>query len=328
MEELPIKEKGNVKYWRYLTHKDFQSMDRSKAVVTVVCSPMEVHGPHLPVTADNTEADAITKRTIELLHEKHPEILVLMLPSLYVATDVVPQPGSLYFRSSTITAVLTDLGQTLARQGFRHIWITSFHGSPRHFLAIEKACHITNKNYGTCMISLFSLLVKRLTGGSADLSEVLKLDGITKEDLAGDTHGGLIETSMMLHLLGEYVDPCWKDLPHSTVDIKMEKEGREPIGDDLDKLPVTQIFAKFKEALKYFDTETYSGKPGISSAEIGKQIIDTLAGYGAEETSKLWTGELKPEDCHSPLWKRQRMFLSPWFGKVFEKIIGYKPRIF
>jgi len=43
-----LKGSGNVRYWQYLTGKEFKEIDKSKAVVMVTCSPIEVHGPHLP----------------------------------------------------------------------------------------------------------------------------------------------------------------------------------------------------------------------------------------------------------------------------------------
>jgi creatinine amidohydrolase/Fe(II)-dependent formamide hydrolase-like protein len=72
----------NVRDWQYLTGHDFQKIDPRKTVVTVTCSPLEVHGPHLPVVADNFEAEALTTRIIELLGERHPEILFLRLPPM------------------------------------------------------------------------------------------------------------------------------------------------------------------------------------------------------------------------------------------------------
>ena len=41
--------------WEALTKKDFDAIDRSRAVVLLTCSPLEVHGPHLPLGADALE---------------------------------------------------------------------------------------------------------------------------------------------------------------------------------------------------------------------------------------------------------------------------------
>ena len=41
--------------WETLTKRRFDAIDRERAVVMVTCSPLEVHGPHLPLGADALE---------------------------------------------------------------------------------------------------------------------------------------------------------------------------------------------------------------------------------------------------------------------------------
>lgn len=321
--------KTNVKYWHTMTGSEFKALDKSKVVVMVTCSPFEVHGPHLPVCADNMESEAITAKTIEKLSAKYPEIIFLRLLPLYVACDVVPQTGSLMFRNTTIIRVLEDLGHTLAMQGFKNIWVASFHGGPRHFVAIEQACHKTNRKYGARMVSLFSLLIKLLTKGTPDLSKVLEpVNGIVPADLEGDTHAGVIETSMMLKIMGDKVDPVFKTLPRQTVDLKLISLGEPPRALQARNLSIKEILRGFKAALMYFKDETYSGAPAGSSPEIGEQIIDVLSGHSAEALGKLWAGEISPEDCHSPVWKLRWVFLIPAISKIFERAVGYRNPIF
>ena len=42
--------------WESLTKTEFDTLDREKTVVLLTCSPLEVHGPHLPMGADALEA--------------------------------------------------------------------------------------------------------------------------------------------------------------------------------------------------------------------------------------------------------------------------------
>jgi creatinine amidohydrolase len=246
-----------------------------------------------------------------------------------VAADVLPHTGSLMFRSSTIVRVLSDPGRTLARQGFKNIWVASFHGGPRHFVAIEQACHLTNKRYGARMVSLFSLLAKRFTERTANLANVLgQITGLSPEDLDGDIHAGVIETSILLHLLGQHVDPSFKDCPPRTVDSKRMNEGTPRREGQLGLPSPLQLLRGFKAALKYFETETYSGTPGIASAEIGQQIVDLLAQHSADTLSDLWTGKISPEDCHSPVWPVKWLLLSQSASRVFEWAVRYKNPIF
>src|ERR1035437_4241111 len=189
---------GDIKLmrWETLTKRRFDELDRQRCVVLVTCSPLEVHGPHLPLGADALEGEGLAERMLRRLPERHRERVFLKLPFIYAATDALPHAGSLFFRPSTTIAVLEDLGRSLASQGFRDVLVSNFHGSPRHFLAIETACERVTRACGIRMVSVFSVLVGRLTGGSAELYEVLgALPGVNRDDLVGDVHAGLVETS-------------------------------------------------------------------------------------------------------------------------------------
>jgi len=315
---------ARVREWQYLTGADFAAMDRAKTVVTVSCSPLEVHGPHLPVVADNHEAEGITLRALELLSERDPAIEFLHLPPIYVATDVVPQPGSLAFRGSTIRAVLEDLGRSLAKQGFRHVWVGSFHGGPRHFVNIEQACANVNRDHGIRMVSVFSLLIAELTNGSSSLESVLgELEGTSTDRLRGDTHGGAVETSLLLHLLGERVREH-RALPQRTVDRDLATREEPPLEDH----SLLGIVRGFREKLRYFQRESYAGDPAHATPELGERMLEVLAGHAADALQALWEERLDPADCYSPLWKLRWLFTVPVFGAVFERAIGYRSRVF
>ena len=190
------------------------ALDRDRTVVLVTSSPLEVHGPHLPVVADIAESEGLIGRAMEKVVARHEEMVVARLPPLFVATDVVPQAGSIRFSPDTVVRVLTELGTSLARQGFRHVWVGNFHGGPRHILAIDRAAHAVNRRAGGKMLSVFGVLLKDITGGSSDLAAVLGgVGGIAREELKGDAHGGLVETALLLHLTGAHVDPSYRTLP-------------------------------------------------------------------------------------------------------------------
>jgi len=315
---------ARVREWQYLTGADFAAMDRARTVVTVSCSPLEVHGPHLPVIADNHEAEGITLRALELLSERDPDIEFLHLPPIYVATDVVPQPGSLAFRGSTIRAVLEDLGRSLAKQGFRHVWVGSFHGGPRHFVNIEQACANVNRDHGIRMVSVFSLLIAKLTDGSTSLESVLgELEGTSTDKLRGDTHGGAVETSLLLHLLGDRVRDH-RALPQRTVDKDLEARNAPPLNDE----SLLGIVRGFREKLRYFTRESYAGDPAHATPELGAKMLEVLAGHAADALHSLWEERLDPADCHSPLWKLRWVFTVPAIGAAFERAIGYRSQVF
>ena len=297
--------------WESLTKKQFDAIDRERAVVFVTCSPMEVHGPHLPLGADCLEGAGLAERALRFLPERHQSRTFLRLPFVWAACDAVPQPGTVAFRPSTTIAFLEDMGRSLALQGFRNVMVSNFHGSPRHFLAIETACERITRAHGIRMVSIFSLMLSRLNGGGSELGEVLgHLPGVVKADLAGDTHGGFVETSQLLALHPEWVDPDYKSLPRRTAE-----SGAKPTS-------LLQMFRGFKAGIHYFVRETYSGAPAGASAEAGERILDLLAGRTAEAIAEILDGTLPPEQWHSPLWRLRHIFVNPVAVKVLNWALG------
>jgi len=309
--------------WETLTKRQFDQIDRARAVVLVTCSPLEVHGPHLPLGADLLEGQGLAERTLRFLPDEHRARPFLKLPFVYAACDAVPQPGTVAFRPSTTIAVLEDLGGSLAAQGFQNVIVSNFHGSPRHFLSIETACERVSRRRGIRMVSIFSLMLSRLNGGGSELGEVLgHIPGIDKADLAGDTHGGLVETSQLLALHPDWVDPDYKALPRRTVELWLEERGKTPPKAVRGKIAaVADMVAAFKAGIEYFGTETYAGAPGGASAEIGEEILDTLAQHAATALAEILDGRLPREAWHSPLWKLRHVFVNPLAVRFLNRVL-------
>jgi creatinine amidohydrolase/Fe(II)-dependent formamide hydrolase-like protein len=310
--------------WETLTKKQFDTIDRERAVVFVTCSPMEVHGPHLPLGADCLEGEGLAERALRFLPERHQSRTFLKLPFVWAACDAVPQPGTVAFRPSTTIAFLEDMGRSLAIQGFRNVMVSNFHGSPRHFLAIETACERISRAHGIRMVSVFSLMLSRLNGGGSELGEVLgHLPGLVKSDLEGDTHGGLVETSQLLALHPEWVDPDYKSLPRRTVDLWLHETGREKPGDSRGKPGSIPAMAReFKAGIQFFGEETYSGAPAGASAELGERILDLLGGRTAEAITEILDGTLPPAKWHSPFWHLRHVFVNPVAVRFFDWVLG------
>ena len=314
----------NLLRWETLTKARFDEIDRERAVVLVTCSPLEVHGPHLPLGADALEGEGLVERTLRFLPDRHRDRTFLKLPFVYAACDPVPQPGSISFRPGTIVRVLEDLGRSLAAQGFRHVLVSNFHGSPRHFLAVETACDRVSRRCGIRMVCVFSMMVSRLNGGGSELGGVLgHLPGVTPEDFAGDTHGGLVETSQLLALHPEWVDPAHTELPRRTVDLWLEERGEARPATERGKLAAFgEMLASFRAGIRFFSEETYSGAPAGASAELGEQILDILAGKSADAVAQLLDGSLPEAEWHSPLWKLRHVFVHPTAVRIADRLLG------
>jgi len=314
--------------WPLMTMEAIDALDRENTVVLVTSSPLEAHGPHLPVNTDIASSEGILLRVAELLRERHPRMQILKLPPVYVAADVLPHVGSLMFRQSTITRVFEDMGRSLCKQGFRKIWVAGFHGGPRHFVPIEVAAERVNRKHGGQMLSVFALLMSWLTGGRTDLPEILGgVEGITPDDLRGDSHAGAVETSIMLHLLGEHVDPIFRELPPETVDLWLQRTGRPPVVDVADRPSFPELMKAFLAKLKFYEAVTYAGQPALSSPELGERFIDVLAHHCADALDEVWSGQRAARDCHSPVWKARWIFTSRRLSDVVERSLRYRSKV-
>jgi len=306
-----------------LTKRRFDGIDRENAVVLVTCSPLEVHGPHLPLGADALQGQALARRMLAHLPERHRDRVFLELPYIFAASDPLPHGGSLFFHPQTTVKVLTDLGRSLAAQGFQNVFVSNFHGSPRHFLAIEKACERVSRERGIKMACIFSILVSRLTGGGSELYDALgDLRGVDKDSLVGDTHGGLVETSQLLALHPEWIERDYGSLPRRTVDLWLDEQGKQKPAIERGKPAGFLAMVKsFQAGLSFFRAETYAGTPGEASAELGEQILDTLSRHGGEAVGEILDGTLPPDQWHSPLWPKRFLFTNTLMVRLFNRLL-------
>ena len=324
-QEHPLR----VLRWESLTKRAFDELPRSRCVVLATCSPLEVHGPHLPLGADALEGEGLAERVLRFLPERHRQRIFLKLPLVYAAADVVPQPGSLAFRPSTVARFLEDLGGTLAAQGFRDVLISNFHGGPRHFVAIERACQRVSKRRGIRMVSLFSLMLSRLTGGSENLEQLIgALPGVKPEDLRDDTHAGFLETSQLLALHGGWVDPIYKELPRISFESWLGNAQGGRAGERKGRIRgLFDLLRSFRGNLHFFLEHSYNGAPAGASAEIGERILDLLGAKTADATAEILDGKLSPLDCHSPLWPWRFFLLNPFMIFLVNRLLGFRTPI-
>jgi hypothetical protein len=78
----------------------------------------------------------------------------------------------------------------------------------------------------------------------------------------------------------------------------------------------------FKAGIHYFTQESYAGAPAGASAEIGEQILDTLASRTAGAIAEILDGTLPPEKWHSPFWKLRHIFVNPLAVRFFNWLMG------
>jgi creatinine amidohydrolase len=310
------------------SHKKLLTLDKSKSVVLASVSPLEVHGPHLPIGQDLFEAYSLAGKTAEALAKEHPDWTFLLLPPIPVAVDCVPKLGSVNFPVQLVRDVAYHALEPFAKEGFARLAYSSFHGGPRHIVALEDAADRLTKRYGVPALSFFSVAVSRMMEGNIFHDAVKDMPScrITLEQTKQDHHAGFVETSMGLHLWPELVEKDWKRLPHSTAEGEdpMKKtnttfffgyENEAGLVDQLKRAAArTQSVAR---AIRHFRSNTYSGFPAFSSPEAGKKMFDHLVGIAKNIFLEFMDRGAEMEG-HSPLWPYRAILLNGALNHIVE----------
>jgi creatinine amidohydrolase len=111
-----------------LTFIDIQEYLKVKDVVLVPMASLEQHGPHLPLYTDTLTALEVSRRVSE-------HIGVLHTPPLWMgySPQHLHEPGAgrgtITVKSSTLLAVMYDVGRSLIHHGFNRIIFINGHGS-------------------------------------------------------------------------------------------------------------------------------------------------------------------------------------------------------
>src|SRR5579863_9389078 len=208
---------GKIHRLAGLSYTALDALDRARAVVIFTVSPLEEHGPHLPVGTDLFEAEFLAGELAKKIIEQKPDWTVLLGPPLPFGASAFDHAGTLLVRARTVRNATLDYGAALARHGFRYILVTNAHAGPRHVVALEEAAAVVTRRFGVRMLSLSGpILWKILRGKLTDRLEPLLGRSLTlaeKEALAGDAHGGVWETSLILRSHPEFVDASFTQLP-------------------------------------------------------------------------------------------------------------------
>ncbi|MCB1476425.1 MAG: creatininase family protein [Rhodobiaceae bacterium] len=163
----------------------------SQAVAVLPIAAVEQHGPHLPVGTDLT----ITEGLVSMLAEKVPDdVPVVFLPPVPFgkSDEHGGFAGTVSLSAETMIAVLTDIGGSLAASGIARLVIVSGHGGNSECMGI--AARRLRERYGMAVVA-------------TNFMRFGLPDGIVPEDEARfGIHGGMIETSLMLHLAPDQVD--------------------------------------------------------------------------------------------------------------------------
>ncbi|MCU0567985.1 MAG: creatininase family protein [Oculatellaceae cyanobacterium Prado106] len=181
------------RFFPYLTWVDIQNLpDLSNTVVLQPIGAIEQHGPHLPLIVDAAIATTVLGAALTALE---PEIPAYALPTLHYgkSNEHWYFPGTITLSAQTLIAVLTEVGDSLYRAGFRKFALVNAHGGQPQILEI--VARDLHQKYPDFMV--FPLFVWRVPNCATAL--------LTAEENELGIHAGDAETSVLLSILPEQV---------------------------------------------------------------------------------------------------------------------------
>lgn len=164
----------------------------AESTLVIPVGAIEQHGPHLPLNTDLVVAEAVATAAVQRVGEG---LDAWLLPALAYtkSNEHAWAPGSLWLSPTTLLALLDDLGRSIALTPARKVVFLNGHGGNSALLAV--ASRELRLHHG-------------LTSFVTHPGRPVDQGGISAEHERGmGVHGGHDETSIMLHLTPELVDP-------------------------------------------------------------------------------------------------------------------------
>jgi creatinine amidohydrolase len=262
------------------------ALDRARTVVVLTVSPLEEHGPHLPVGVDAFAARHFAEAIAERLVARRPGWSAVLLPTLHLGSFTFDTVGTITVRQRVVRDAVVDYGDSLARAGFRFILIANGHAGPGHLTALDEAAAIVSRRHGVTMASFTGHLAwEFLRGRFVDRIEAELGRALTDTERAAfaeDAHGGWWETSLMLLLRPELVDPLYRTLPPARYSLPARVVPNYPLRNG---------------------GQGYVGHPSLADPIFAKATTEVLIGEAMAIVDGLLDGRLKPSDRHSPFFQ-------------------------
>jgi creatinine amidohydrolase len=171
------------------------------AIGVLPVGALEQHGPHLPLSTDTLQADAVARRLADRLD-------AVLLPALPLgntwSNDALP--GTLSISADTVTALCTDITASLERAGYELLVVVN--GDFGNRLPLQRAAEASAARAGMPVVVL-------------DYPGLTEIGDAVKESpwaAPGLCHADEIETSMILAVAPALVHadrmaPAYPDLP-------------------------------------------------------------------------------------------------------------------
>ena len=262
------------------------ALDRARTVAVLTVSPLEEHGPHLPVGVDAFAARHFAETIAERLVARRAGWSVVLAPPLHVGSFTFEAVGTIAVRQRVVRDLVVDYGAALARSGFRFILVANGHAGPGHLNALDEAAALVSRRHGVTMASFTGHLAWQFVRGrytaaiEAELGR--PLTAAERQAFAEDAHGGWWETSLMLLLRPDLVDGAYRTLPPARYSLAERVIPNYPLRNG---------------------GQGYVGHPALADPALAKATTEVLIREAMTIVDGLLDGRLQPADRRSPFFR-------------------------
>ena len=240
------------RFWADLTTRDFAQLDPATTVAVLPVGATEQHGPHLPLSVDQTLVDGVVASCLPRLPADVP---VLFLPTQQVgySPEHARFPGTLTLPYATVIETWIALGECVAATGVKKLLLLNSHGGQVSLMDIAARELRTRAN----------MIVYSCSWWNLPLGDEVNGQFSAQEHRFG-VHAGEIETSMMLALREERV------VMGEARDFKSSSQGRAA------KYPTlgNGSSAKLGWAMQDYNAQGAAGNAASATAEKGRAVLD------------------------------------------------------
>ncbi|MDZ7644296.1 MAG: creatininase family protein [Woeseiaceae bacterium] len=258
---------GEIHAAAELSVSDLEELDRSNTVVILPGGLFEEHGPYLPTFTDGYLNQTVSAKLASQLAENGHDIL--MFPIIPIGSgspeDFGGLPlfsGSYTVRPDTLRSLFMDLGAALGDDGFRHIFIIHYHGSPGHNRALLEASEYFNDHYEGEMVPL-SVLLYAAEGSS---NQVFDATELAENGLP--IHAGAHETSRTMFIRPDLVSDDYVEAP---------------------AVPAHRA-EELSEIARSAGWQGYFGSPRLATAGKGEELVASRVAAVVELATKVLDG--------------------------------------
>ena len=258
-------EQGMKEIWlERMTYEEAEAYARAGALVMLPLSPLEAHGPHLPLGTDFFGAKNLAEQSAELLNQQGIKTLIAPVLPYALADVAMPFAGTVTLGAHTLKAVIVDIAESFRAHGFKGIVIVCQHLERANLKTLKETAE------GLSDSGITTIVANPFFTHAETMNEMMK-----GEFPELDLHAGEWETAFCLWLYPKLVKmEILQKLPPNWVNLR-EKLYEQGCRD-------------FVEA---GGEKCYFGDPSLGNPLLGKEIYQGLAKVLAEEVME-WVNQV------------------------------------